>query len=775
MFRKFFKGVLLLSLLFPAASLSAAEVGAVRFIQEGGEAVPVDLLQVALRLRPGMEFTTGYMDEDLKNLIKTGKVSDAVAEFQTMPDGKIEIIYRIKPSPVISLFRIEGNKKFDTKDLQDCLLIADGDRLNSAALSQSVENLRKFYQDKGYTDVKIPMPSIVPDGKGGVIVTVNIEENLRLKVNDVTFEGISVFSGRELRSVMFNTYSYWNLLPFINDYLNFGLLDRTELETDRARLRELYHNKGYLDFKIKDIKITPTEDDPEFVDLHFIIEEGEPYTVDQISIEGSDKLNVETLMPLVRLKSGENYSLEKETASIRAISALYDAEGYSDLTVRPVLATDYPNHKVSVKFQVSEGRKYFVRNVDIIGNTATKEKVLRRELAIQPGDPVTKRRIEISRQRLMGMGYFTKVEAEAVNADALDEKDVRITVEEKPDRFNFRIGAGASDVNSFFGMAEISTNNFDIANPGNWFYGGGQRLRIQGIYGIDDAGFNVDFVEPWLFDLPLRYELSGFLTTSEYDNWDERHIGVRTSLQRKIFDDFTTVAAGYKFEVVRVHNISPAIRSYLSQRDLDGTSRVSQFSLSLTRDTRDSIVDPTEGYFINLFGSISPEVLGSSDNFFRMEAKGSYHVSFFDKAITLMLGAKIGVVTGFDYHDEVPLYERYMLGGSGSVRGFEYRSIGKVVNGENIGGQTMLVLTAEISHPIWGPLRGAAFVDAGDAWSNAYSMDFADINVGVGYGLRLKLPMIQAPLKLDLAYPVVRGQDNLKRKLRVHFNVGFSF
>ena len=156
---------------------------------------------------------------------------------------------------------------------------------------------------------------------------------------------------------------------------------------------------------------------------------------------------------------------------------------------------------------------------------------------------------------------------------------------------------------------------------------------------------------------------------------------------------------------------------------------------------RDSIVDPTEGYFINLFGSISPEVLGSSDNFFRMEAKGSYHVSFFDKAITLMLGAKIGVVTGFDYHDEVPLYERYMLGGSGSVRGFEYRSIGKVVNGENIGGQTMLVLTAEISHPIWGPLRGAAFVDAGDAWSNAYSMDFADINVGVGYGLRLKLPI----------------------------------
>ena len=109
------------------------------------------------------------------------------------------------------------------------------------------------------------------------------------------------------------------------------------------------------------------------------------------------------------------------------------------------------------------------------------------------------------------------------------------------------------------------------------------------------------------------------------------------------------------------------------------------------------------------------------------------------------------------------------------MRGFEYRSIGRTVNDRNVGGQTMVVMTAEVSHPIWGPLRGAAFVDAGDAWSNAYSMDFGSINVGAGYGFRLKLPMFQAPLQLDIAYPVVRGQDNLKRKFRVHFNVGFSF
>ena len=178
---------------------------------------------------------------------------------------------------------------------------------------------------------------------------------------------------------------------------------------------------------------------------------------------------------------------------------------------------------------------------------------------------------------------------------------------------------------------------------------------------------------------------------------------------------------------------------------------------------------------INLFGSITPEVMGASSNYYRLEAKGSYHFNFFEKAIVVSLGGKIGVVSGFDYQKDVPVFERYFLGGSGSVRGFEYRSIGKTVYDRNVGGQTMMVLTAEVSHPIWGPLRGAAFVDAGDAWSNAYSMDWDQINVGAGYGLRLKLPMIQAPLRLDLAYPVVRGQDNLKRKFRIHFNVGFSF
>ena len=526
---------------------------------------------------------------------------------------------------------------------------------------------------------------------------------------------------------------------------------------------------------MEDIKLTPDPEDPEYVNVDFKLSEGEPYKVGKVSVSGSTVYTAEELLPLILLSAGEVFSQALEQQSVRNIASRYDVLGYADVTVRPVRSEDYEKHLVDIDFEIVEGRKYTVRDTPVIGNTDTKTKVILREMAIQPGDPVDRNRIEASKQRLMGMGYFEKVEIAAVGADALNEKDVQIRVQEKEGRYNFRVGAGASDVNSLFGMAELSTDNFDIMNPGNWFYGGGQRLRLQGIVGIENNGFNIDFVEPWLFDLPLRFELSGYMNMVEYDHWNEERIGVRTSLSRRVFDDFTQISIGYKFEHVNVNRISNRLKEYMRTNDLDGGQWVSQPSIMIGRDTRDNLMDPTSGYNLNFFGSITPKALGSSNDYYRLEGKGSYYYSFFDKAIVAMVGGKIGTVASFDRNDDVPIFERYFMGGSDSIRGFEYRTVSPKYDGESIGGQTMLLLTAEVTHPIWGPVRGAAFVDAGNAWRNSYSMGFSKMNVGVGYGLRIRLPVINAPIRLDLAYPVVNNVDDEPSRLRFHFNVGFTF
>ncbi len=752
--------------------LWAAKVAKVSFEQEGPEKVKDEQLSFNVRLRPGMDYTRELLDEDVKRLYSTGNFADVVSEVVTLPNDEVSIIFKVKMQPRIKEIKYEGNAKYRVDEFAKEVKIADGGLLNNKLLRESAGNLRKFYEDKGYKEAEIT-PSVKKDDNGEVTVTFKIVENLRLKINDVYFNGATVFSQWDLRHSIASQYSYMNWLPFINDYLNQGLYSRDEIDLDKLRLRDKYQDKGYLDFKVKDVTVTPVADDPEFVNLTFEIEEGEPYTVSEITIKGNTVYTTEELMMVNKLVVGKTFSRAEELATQKGITEMYEMLGYADMYCKPERAENFKDHTVSINFDISEGRKYTVRDVIIVGNTQTKDKVIRRELAIQPGDPVDRNRIDVSKQRLMGMGYFQKVDASAVNADALDEKDVQIRVQEKDDRYNFKLGAGFSDVNSLVGMAEISNNNFDISDPENWFYGGGQRFRIQGIFGFENQGVNVDFVEPWLFDIPLRFELSGFLNKVEYRDWSEERLGFRTSLTKKFFDDFTSVNVGYKFEYVNVNEISGRLKDYMRENNYDGYQFVSQPSLNLARDTRDSLIDPTRGYNVGLTGAISPKLLGSSENFYRLEGKGSYYYSFWDKAIVAMVGGKIGTIDTFG-NGQVPIFEKYFLGGGDTLRGFDYRSVSPVYNGANVGGQSMLLLTSEVTHPIYGPVRGALFIDAGNAWQDSYCMNMNDINIGAGYGLRIKIPQIGAPIKLDLAYPVLNNQEDESNKVRFHFNMGFS-
>ncbi|MBR2374586.1 MAG: outer membrane protein assembly factor BamA [Lentisphaeria bacterium] len=768
-----YRVVLLFALLASGTVLTAAKVELVEFDQKGSSPISEELLKHNVRLRKGITFTREIMDEDIRSLYRTGNFSDVQGVTDYISRDKVNIKFLLRLKERIAAIKIEGNKKFSKGDLGKLITVAEGGLLNSAELRKSSAALRKFYHDRGYRDAVIT-PLFIPQGNDTVVIF-KIDEKLRLKVGEVTFEGAKVFSQFELRHSIANAYSFMNYLPFLNDYLNMGLLDRRELTTDRARLREKYYEKGYLDFKIKDVIQTPDPKDPEYVNILFKLEEGKPYTVGKVTVSGNKVFKNEVISKYLKIKEKDLFVLSRETASANAVTRLYETIGHAEVNCRAVRIPDPEKHIVDLRFEVSEGRKFMVRDVIISGNTATRDKVIRRELAIQPGDPVDRNRIEISRQRLLGMGYFTKVETETVNAEGVDEKDVTFRIEEKQRRYNFRLTAGVSDINSFFGMLEASVDNFDLFNPKGGFYGGGQRARIQGILGVENAGFNIDFVEPWFMDMPLRFEASAYMNTTDYDNWEEWRVGGRFSFQRKIFDDFTSVAFGYKYDVVRVHDIDSKIKPYVKKHDLGGTSLVSQPSLMIARDTRDSLLDPTEGYNINFFTSITPEALGASATYYRMELKGSYYMSFFDKFLVAMVGARIGTVSTFGGSDEVPLFERYYLGGSNSLRGFEYRSVGPTYNKENIGGLTMLTMTAEISHAIWGPIRGAVFCDAGGSWGDSYDMDFNKFNIGAGYGFRIKVPYLNVPIRLDIAYTFMNNQKGASNKVRLHFNVGAGF
>ena len=253
---------------------------------------------------------------------------------------------------------------------------------------------------------------------------------------------------------------------------------------------------------------------------------------------------------------------------------------------------------------ITEGRQYSVKDVTIVGNEYTMDKVIRRELVIDPGDPADANLLDVSKSRLMNMDMFEEVETAFVNADKIDEKTAVVKVKEKS-AYDVRIGAGFSDVDSLFGMLEASCRNFDLTNPGNYFRGGGQRLRLQAAFGIERAALNFDFTEPWLFDIPLRLDLSAYLRESIYEYWDETRWGTRVALTKKFFDDFTSASLAYKFEQVNVHGMSSKVGP--ETREERGREWVSQLSLTLDRTTLDSMTDPTNGYQLNFLAAVSPK------------------------------------------------------------------------------------------------------------------------------------------------------------------------
>ena len=206
----------------------------------------------------------------------------------------------------------------------------------------------------------------------------------------------------------------------------------------------------------------------------------------------------------------------------------------------------------------------------------------------------------------------------------------------------------------------------------------------------------------------------------------------------------------------------------------EGESRRGQLTINLQRDTRDNLIVPTSGYLLSGLGELNTVGLAASANYYRWELQGSGYWNFFKKFLVLHAGLKYGIVQGIG--DDVPIYQKYFLGGQQSIRGFEFRKVSPLnANGVPLGGQSMLVGTVEVVHPIYKWISGAPFIDVGNSWEKPYDINF-DINVGVGYGLRIMLPQFNnMPLRVDLGVPVYRTNQEFSKNIQFYFDLGVDW
>jgi outer membrane protein insertion porin family len=411
-----------------------------------------------------------------------------------------------------------------------------------------------------------------------------------------------------------------------------------------------------------------------------------------------------------------------------------------------------------------EKGKFFIEQIEIKGNTKTKDKVIRRELAVAPGETFDMVRVKISKSRLEQMRYFDKVETEAEDTTVANRKNLVIDVEEGVTG-HVELGAGFSSIDSLFGYVGYREGNFDLFNP-PYFRGGGQKLRVGATVGLRRKDYTLSFTEPWFLNRKLALGVD--LYHSEYgyfsDLYDLTQTGARLSLTKAL--PFNLIGSvSYTIENIGLDDVSSEAPKVI--RDEPSSRLVSKVGSSLAYDTRNNALLPNRGQKTELMGELAGGPLGAEADFYKWELRSSwYFPGFWDGHIWEVVG-RGGVVEAYGDSERVPLFDRFFLGGANSLRGWKYRRVSPTEDDEPIGGNTFWYGSVEYSLPIVERLRLAVFYDIGNVYLDPYDFDFGEYQHNWGVGVRLNIPRL-GPLRLDYGVPIDPSGSG-----RFHFTVGF--
>jgi outer membrane protein insertion porin family len=832
-----FSGVFLLLLCLPAAwgQLGTAKVAGIQIQHVGPASVSDELVRANIRVKPGDMYFPAAVDDDVRNLYTTGLFYNVRVAASNSAAGLV-LTYIVQGNPRLTEIRLQGNKKLSDSKLRKTISSKVGEPFNERKLFTDTQELQKLYQKKGYPRTEVKYSFSIDENTGRAVATFEIKESPKVKIKEVDFVGAKAFTQKRLRKVI-KTRKRW-MFSWIT---GSGVLKDEQFEEDKEKLSDFYRNGsgkagegGYLDFEIKAVEFlypSPTE-----MIIRFVIYEGTQYRVGSIKFSGNSIFSTTQLTNGLRqvhvskgekVKAGPNglgmdvgdvftpKGLSKDTEDVEDF---YGSRGYIDVSPPKLNVIKIPNTEsgtMDLQYQIDEGQKSYIEKIEIRGNTKTKDKVIRRELAVSPGETFDMVRVKRSKQRLEGLQYFEKVDTRPDPTDIPNHRNLIVSVDEK-NTGNLTLGAGFSSVDALVGFAEMTQANFDLFNPPT-FTGGGQRFRLRLALGTQQQDYTASFVEPWFLGrklslgVDLYYRDLAYLSlNSEYDVIKG---GGRVSLTRALWSDFLIGSVSYTLEDVNIrlnpgfygpHPVTlsgqgpfggspsgpilgPAgaggpgsfvpgnVPNAIVQET--GWNLLSRVGGSLAYDTRNSVRLPDKGQRTEVDAEFVGGPLGGDKEFYKLELKTGWYFKGLAKGHVLELVGRTGVAQSLQSED-VPFYERYYLGGLYSLRGFKFHSISPREPGfsEPIGGDTYWFGSAEYSIPIIEQERGigvrfAVFYDVGNVAAAPYSWGRENFDDNYGLGLRLNLPI--GPIRLDYGIPITHDQYN-SGSGQFQFGVGYT-
>ncbi|WP_245844181.1 outer membrane protein assembly factor BamA [Nibricoccus aquaticus] len=722
------------------------------------------VVRANMQAREGSELDDTMIDRDIQSLYRTGLFEFIEVKREVLDARVINLVVEVTPKYRVLMIRFEGNERVKSRRLEKDIKTKPNASLDERQVKEDAEKIREYYQKTGYNQISVNYSIDRDRATGYGTVIFNIKEGPKVKISDIRFIGNEHVKARALRKAI-ETKRWW----MFSWLTGSGRYKDEQFEDDLDKLRDYYREQGYLDVEVPQEKVIYDYPKPGKLLLTIQVTEGRQYRIGTVTFSGNKLYPSRLLALLAQQGSGMIFAPSKLDKDVETLEEFYGKDGYLETRVRIVRKPNIATGNIDVEYQITESEQFFVESVKIEGNTKSKSIVIIRELTLGPGEIFDLISMKRSKLRLDNTRFFDDVNITHESTNIPGRRNLKVAVKEGRTG-NLQFGAGFSSLEKAVFFAELSQSNFDLFNRKGFFQGDGQKFRIRLQIGSVSSEAMLSFEEPWFLEKELALGFSIYRTSQNYDNsyYERVDTGGEIYTRKRLFE-LVVGRLSYNYTETKIQDIDEVAFLYGAR---EGKTNVSKVGFQLERDTRDKIVNTTDGGRVELNLDVAGGVLGGDYDYYRVEARTSQFFPIF-RAQEQVIGVigRFGVLDSYS-DSEVPYYELFTLGGPYTLRGFEQRDVGPRQQGYVIGGKSYGMLSIEYSVDIVSPVRFAIFYDAGFVNSRSYDFNPAYYNDNFGFGLRLFVA--GAPLSLDFGIPLTTDKENDKGN-QFNFSFGTRF
>ena len=696
---------------------------------EGNKRVEKDAILAVIQTKKGHSFDYEKLDQDLRDVYRMGYFKDVRIETEPGPKGK-RVIFRVVEKPSIGKISFEGNKKIKADDLKKELGIKLYSILDENNVKQSVGRLKDFYRKKGYYNAQIEETTeSLPNNE--VLLRYAIKEQKKVFIYKIQFLGNKAFDEDELKDLM--QTSEKGFFSFITDS---GYLDKEKLNFDMQKIASFYQNHGYINAKVGEPKVSYVKE--KGLKITVEVEEGEQYTVGKVSVEGDLIQDADELLKKVRIGKEKEYNRETVRKDMLTLRNLYADEGYAYAEVSPSTERDEKAKKVNITYKVSQGAKVRFERINILGNTVTRDNVIRREMKVMEGEYFSGEALRKSMENLQRLGFFENVSVDTKRGDQKDSMILDVNVKERQTGY-FSAGVSYGSVDKTMLLFQIAQNNL---------FGYGQSLSASARIGTVSSEYDIRFVEPWFLGRDLSLGTDVYKWSREYDEYTKDSWGGNVSLGVPIgVDEYTKGTIQYQYDNANITDVADTAAVVI--KDMIGKNVTSSVTVGIKRDSRDRPWDTHKGSINSISFEYAGGPLGGDLYFNKYQARSAWYFALPWDTVFVAQGRWGWAVQRSG--GKLPVFEKFTLGGINTVRGFDYGDISPKdpATGDKIGGEKMMVYNLEYRFPLQKEqgVVGLVFFDAGNVFEKDDDWSFSGIRKSIGAGIRWYSPM--GPLRIE--------------------------